>query len=378
MKARFFALAALVLGMVSCQQDFNGLTPVPVGGEVDFQLAVAAPELGATRADDGDKQYGNDSAFGAIDYLSDDANQYRTDWSDVNLRYTLEVYDVDGLTATPVKDRQVIIVDKYEPVKFDLRLVPNRDYQFVVFADFVPQAFTDETVTDAVQGEAGLHHSLGSTLQSITIKSDAINDECTDAYFVSEKIKIENSAPKSITLKRPYGKVRVIATDLAELNLNYDPASVEVAYTAIHPQTFNAVLGTIGAEDQEKVYTLSSAYNDGVGKESLANHFYTADYDAKTTTNAKGDKRHTHMTLFTDYILANTDQSSIHFTMKVYDKEKGLIKETAFDTDIPVQRNSLTTIIGNVLTTATEINITIDDNFGSEYTYQLWSGKSIK
>ena len=98
MKARFFALAALVLGMVSCQQDFNGLTPVPVGGEVDFQLAVAAPELGATRADDGDKQYGNDSAFGAIDYLqglAEGSDEFRIDWNEVDLRYSLEVYDAD-------------------------------------------------------------------------------------------------------------------------------------------------------------------------------------------------------------------------------------------------------------------------------------------
>ena len=363
MKARFFALAALVLGMVSCQQDFNGLTPVPVGGEVDFQLAVAAPELSATRADDGDTQYGNDSAFGAIDYLSDDANQYRTDWSDVNLRYTLEVYDADALTEAPVKDRQVIIVDKYEPVKFDLRLIPNRDYRFVVFADFVPQAFTDVTATNDVQGNAGLHHTIGSTLQTIAIKEDAINDECTDAYFASEKIKIENSAPKSITLKRPYGKVRVIATDLAELNLNVDPASVVVKYTAKHPQAFNAVTGSIDAE-QDSVYTLSSAYNEGVGKESLANHFYTEGYDKETTTNAKNDERHTHMTLFTDYILAvDNEHRPINFEMSVYEKSGELIKTTEFSTMIPVQRNSLTTIIGNVLTTATEINITIDDNF---------------
>ncbi|MBO7285093.1 MAG: hypothetical protein J6U69_00660 [Alistipes sp.] len=363
MRVRFLALLAMVLGMVSCQQDFNGLTPVPVGGEVDFQLAVAAPELGATRADDGDTQYGNDSAFGAIDYLNDEANQYRTDWSDVNLRYTLEVYDADALTEAPVKDRQVIIVDKYEPVKFDLRLIPNREYRFVVFADFVPQAFTDVTVTDDVQSEAGLHHSLGSTLQSITIKSDAINDECTDAYFAFENITIENSAPKSITLKRPYGKVRVIATDLAELNLNVDPASVVVKYTAKHPQAFNAVTGSIDAE-KDSVYTLSSAYNEGVGKESLANHFYTEGYDKETTTNAKNDKRHTHMTLFTDYILAvDNEQRPINFEMSVYEESGELIKTTEFSTMIPVQRNHLTTIIGNVLTTATEINVTIDDNF---------------
>ena len=48
MKARFFAIAALVLGMVSCAKDFA--PEANYGGEVDFTLAVSAPELAATRA----------------------------------------------------------------------------------------------------------------------------------------------------------------------------------------------------------------------------------------------------------------------------------------------------------------------------------------
>ena len=51
MKTRFLALAAMVLGLASCQQEFNGVTPLE--GEVDFQLGVSAPEL-ITRA--GDKE----------------------------------------------------------------------------------------------------------------------------------------------------------------------------------------------------------------------------------------------------------------------------------------------------------------------------------
>ena len=72
MKAKFYALAALVLGMASCQQDVELDNPV-VGGEVDFQLSVAAPELGTTRADlDGDgRNDAHNSAYGAIDYLSE-------------------------------------------------------------------------------------------------------------------------------------------------------------------------------------------------------------------------------------------------------------------------------------------------------------------
>ena len=341
MKARFLALVALVLGMVSCQQDF--VESNNACGEVDFQLSVAAPEF-TTRAD-GDNQRGHDSAYGAIDYFS------TTDWDTVDLRYILEVYDADAdfedATLEPVKDRIVKYVDSYEPVKFDLRLIPNREYRFVVFADFVSE---DE--------HAELHHQVGATLADIAVINDAINDECTDAYFAIYTTEINNSAAKNIELKRPYAKVRVIATDLAELNLNVDPTAVAVKYYATYPQTFNAVTGAIGVE-QEEQYTLRSSYNEGVGKNSLATHFYTEGYDAEKDA-ATG--RHTHITLFTDYILAGEEQSPISFDMTVYAGNE-IIKTTEFSTNIPVQRNHLTTIIGNVLTTATEINVTIDDNF---------------
>ena len=366
MKARFLALAALVLGLASCQQDVELNNPVAVGGEVDFQLKVDAKEL-ATRANDGDEQYGFDSAYGAIDYLCDTEDPLRTDWTEVNLRYTLEVYDADALEAAPVKDRMVKVVDSYAPVAFDLRLVPNREYRFVVFADFVPETFTDETPTDAIQGNAGLHHIIGSTLQDITIKNDAINDETTDAYFVAEDITISNSAAQNIVLKRPYGKVRVIATDLDQLNLNVEPKAVKVSYTAAHPAAFNAVTGDISAEYTTVEYT--NTYND-IKKTDMSRHIYTGfDNGAYKVTNANGETRNTHMTLFTDYILACDQQETIHFTMQVFDdvNAESLIKETHFNTEIPVQRNHLTTIVGNVLTTATEINVTIDDNFAGKY-----------
>ena len=373
MKTRFLALAAMVLGLASCQQEFNGVTPLE--GEVDFQLGVSAPEL-ITRAGDAENAPQNawNSAYGAIDYLqaleATVSDEYRTDWAEVDLRYTLEVYDkADNYAgATPVKDRQVIIVDEYQPVTFDLRLIPNRPYHFVVFADFVAQGASNDPAID-VQDDLGLHHTIGATLQDITIKADAINDECTDAYFDTMDLTISNSAANGMELKRPYGKVRVIATDLAELNLNVNPTKVEVKYYAKHPQTFNAVTGAIGAEIEE-TYTLISVYNEGVGKESLDNHFYTTGYDAETTKNANNETRHTHMTLFTDYILAGEDQSPISFDMTVYEGDEGnyeVIKFTEFSTQIPVQRNHLTTIIGNVLTTATEINVTIDDNFAGEH-----------
>ena len=380
MKARFLALAALVLGLASCQNDFEAGNIV-AGGEVDFQLSVATPELATRAGEDGaDTQNAKDSAFGAIDYLQG------AGWSSVDLRYSLEVYDVTEDTAgnkvvtntTPVKDRMVKVVDAYEPVVFDLRLVPNRDYRFVVFADFVAQGATD-TPTVAAQANIGLRHDIGDTLQEITVKENDddnkwLNDEVADAYFAFKDIKITNSKAQDMVLRRPYGKLRVIATDLAELNLNVEPNEVKVTYTAANPNEFNAVTGEIQVDNTPVEYVIN--YDKKAGKASLADYTYTEDYDAKTVKNANNETRHSHITLFTDYILAEAEQNPINFKMEVFDRDGGIIKETMFNTAIPVQRNHLTTVIGNVLTTATEIEVRIDDNFAGNHYFNLWDGLS--
>ena len=357
MKARFLALAALVLGLASCQNDFDG--NAVAGGEVNFQLAVTTGgvETRAGEHGEADSQNAKDSAFGAVDYFQ------ATNWADVDLRYILEVYDqADSYdNAEPVKDRMVKIVDAYEPVTFDLRLIPNRNYHFVVFADFVANGSHALNADEQLAVE-GLHHDA-TNLQAIKILGDAINEECTDAYFATADIKIENSAAQGIVLKRPYGKVRVVATDLAELNLNVNPKAVKVVYTTTQPDTFNAVNGKV-SEVKEATQQFTRVYGD-ISMTDLSQHTYTAGYDAMVKNG-----RHTHMTLFTDYILATEEQRDIQFDLYVYDhanmQPENEIKHTEFSTMIPVQRNYLTTIIGNVLTTATEIDVTIDDNFANK------------
>ena len=382
MKARFFALAALVLGLASCTQDVE--TVAPVSGEVDFQISVAAPELVGTRAgEDGaaDTQNAMDSAFGAIDYLQGAATgDYRQDWSDVDLRYTLEVYDKadDYTDATPIKDRQVVIVPEYAPVTFNLRLAPNRDYHFVVFADFVAEGSASKTPAEQL-GVNGLRHEIGETLADITLFNEAINDEVADSYFATKDIRIVNSAAQDIVLRRPYGKVRVVATDLAELNLNVHPKSVVVEYESFNPNAFNAVTGDIEGEYAVKQFT--TTFVDDV-RDNMGDHYYNVGYDEETITTLKGETRNSHITLFTDYILGENaengvyPQTPIHFTMTVNDGKGGEIKTTSFTTDIPVERNKLTTVIGNVLTTATEVEVRIDDNFAGEDFFVLWDGQS--
>ena len=369
MKAKFLALAALVLGLASCQNDPDVVAPVGAD-EVTVQLAVSADELATRAGKDGaaDTQAELNSAFGAIDYLQGNAGDYRQDWNDVDLRYVLEVYDVatDYTNATPVKDRQVIIKDAYEPVVFDLRLVPNREYRFVVFADFVANGSAALSEKEQLLVN-GIRHEIGATLADITVFNEAINDEVGDAYFAIEDIEITNSAAQNIVLRRPYGKIRVVATDLAELNTNIDPKSVVFTYNALNPNKFNAVTGAISGEYVKKEF--NGEYIDKV-RTNMNSHIYNAGYDAEVATAVNGTTtRNSHITLVTDYILATDTQKAIQFTMTVNDATGKEIKTTVFNTDIPVQRNYLTTVIGNVLTTATEIKVTIDDNFAGEKVY---------
>lgn len=365
MKFRIFTLLVLVLGVVSCYKS-NELG-THINGEVDVQLAVNADGVGSTRAGkDGasDTLAYRNSALGAIDYLQ------ATDWADADLRYTLEVYDVDksgvyGDSFEPIKDRQVMIVDSYEPVVFDLRLAPSRDYHFVVFADFVEEGSAELSDKEKLLLGDGLHHRIGATLKDISVIEDAINDETTDAYFATKNLSVSNSGMQDIVLRRPYGKVRVIATDLADVNINIDPKSVKVTYTAEHPNRFNALTGAIDTEST--VLTYEAEYVDDV-RTNMDKHIYNHGYEQLISLSESGNPYHSHMTLFTDYILAEEEPQPIHFTMEVFDESDRIIKSVAFSTDIPLQRNRLTTIIGNVLTTATTVDVCIDDNFADKIT----------
>ena len=334
---KLLSILALALCFVACQNE--GVENATNGDLVNVVLTVDAPELGATRAD-GDTNAGKNSAFGAIDFFND------ADWANYDVRYILEVYDAnDNGEGEPIyRERLVNYLDKYAPTHFDLRLVPNREYKFVVFADFVKQGANEDLYYDTTD------------LRNITAKTDAEGwnamNEARDAYFVSKNLKVETSLNETLTLTRPFAKLRVIATDLDYIAGYSAPGYVEVTYvTEPLYKSFNAVNGKLNATEltgTELVY----------GFEVKKDAPYTEGYDAEAK----------NQTLFADYIFAREGQQSpVNFKMAVYESKGGrLIKETEFNTQIPVQRNYLTTITGDILTTQANITIKVDDDFKDE------------
>lgn len=310
MKAKFLALAALVLGMVSCQNEPEGFD-VNVGGAVDTVVTVNIPEA-ETRA------Y-SDSALSVF-------NNGVLDGA-ATMRYILQVYDAAGNAS----DERLVKYSDGKSVNFDVRLIPGRNYQFVVWVDVVDaEADVDK-------------HYYTRNLKEVTLNGEwKAMDESRDAFTTTELIKNFNSQSGiTLTVKRPFAKLRVVTTDTEALNnLDVTPTTAVVRYATKHRASFNAYAGTYAdatIEDKTHEYAIVS-YGEDV--ENGANR-----------------------TLFTDYFFAD-NSDVVKFYLSVNDQwgEK-IIADAPFTTDISVKRNHLTTIKGNILTDNSNFTITVEDGF---------------
>ena len=329
---KFLALAALVLGLASCQNEPEGLNVI-TGSEVDTVVTVTLPEA-ATRAD------WNDSAEGAF------ANVVNSD--DYIVRYILQVY-YNGETNT--ESRQVRYSNG-NTVSFPVRLVPDRNYQFVVWADIVNETDGIEQ-SEEYSAEDDLHYNTAD-LANITLKGDwDAMDETRDAFTASETINFNAAQSINIPLYRPFAKLRVVTTDYDVLN-NIGNRSIvahnaKVVYTTKHRTTFNAYTSKAGAayEVKSHEYTIKTYGNE---------------------TALEGDH-----TIFSDYFFAENDV--VCFDIEVYEANGTLIKKTSFPTDINVKRNYLTTLKGDVLTVGNNVGVTVVPGFGGttdpDYNYNV-------
>ena len=342
MKARFLAFAALVLGLASCQSEPEGISAIG-SDEVSVVLNVTVPE-DITRAG------GADSAKGAIGNI-DLANDY-------DVRFILEVYDANGDLA---KERFTNYENTATSTAFDLRLVPGRDYRFVVWADFVEQV----NVTRDPATNYDLHYNT-QDLKNITVNAATWKamDESRDAYTgYHDAVKFNSTQAINIELKRPFAKLRVVTTDMDDL-YNVVPEDVTVTYNT------------------NKLYTTFNAYTSkAIADNAVANRAHVFELSASEYSNdAEGTK-----TLFADYMFG-AENGTVKFTMDVKDTNSGVIPTIVFNTDIPVERNYLTTIIGPVLTDFSNIKVTIDDAFENgtnwnpeddKYDVEIWDGETV-
>lgn len=309
-----------MLGLAACQNEPEGLD-VNVGGEQAVTINVTVPET-ETRAG------GLNSALGVFDngVLSGDAT----------MRYILQIYYGDKKS-----EERLVAYSDGKSVAFDVRLVPERTYQFVVWADVV------DTAADVDK------HYNTADLTNVTLNNTWIAmDETRDAFTTTEEILFNGNTNLTLNLTRPFAKLRVVTTDMEALNnIDIEPKTATVEYTTAHRASFNAVEGTFAEASMDKTH-----------------NFEIASY---------GETGNADRTLFTDYFFA--DNETVNFILTVNDQNGQPIVSENFNTDIYVKRNHLTTIKGGVLTDSKNFTITVEDSFATpEIEYTIWDGKTLK
>ena len=317
---KFFALLAVVLAVVSCQKDVD--VDVNLDGDL-ATISVVLPEDAITRAN----WNGNDSAQGGLANTSGEV-----------VRVIMHIYDDQGR----VSDKRYVdyLAEGETTVTFDVRLVPNRQYTFVAWADMV----NDEADVDKYFDTEDLR-----AVTMIEGTWDAMNEErdaFTATYTTPKDKPYTSSSNISLTLTRPFAKLRVVTNDMLSLNhLDIDPTIASVIYSSKHYQAFDAVSGK----------AINKADVAGVEHIEFTIKSYGEDW-----------KNGADMTLFTDYFFAADGQEEVNFSLEVFDQNNRSIKYNNFNTPIPVKRNNLTTIAGNILTEGNNVTVTVDPVFAGK------------
>lgn len=339
-RIKFFlaSLAVLLIG-ASCQRQDQQLgTNDP--GKVVIKLSLPE-DMQALRA-----SANSSSAKGGITNV--DMSQY-------DIRYKLAVYNANNdLVIAPM----IKTVDSYEEITYELRLTPNRQYKFVVWADFVQQGQT-----------ADLHYNTSDFLNitCLDAPNKQLNDETRDAYWIAKDINVGTTAiNETLVLRRPFSKIRVVATDWGLIPAD-KPDYFSMKYYGTDCKRFNSMNLLTGVSTGTPLTAKTDAgivtYEVNIDKN---NKDYTLGYDS--------DEH--NRTMVVDYLMTDkSEQTPLHvvFTAKKGGATGQEISSYDFTVNVPIQRNYLTTLMGNLLTTATRIKVVIEENFVEEYNnHQSW------
>ena len=314
---RAFIFLAVILGMVSCQNnaaDFD----VNVSGVEEVTINVSLPE--ETRAD---------SALGF------DLSTLAAD-SEHQLRYILEIYPEGGS-----KVYRDVKYSNSTSASFPVSIIAGRKYTFAVWADIV-----EEVANRTDDADADLFYETSNGLKNISIIADKWNamDEKRDAFTGYATLQTGNlSEVNSITLTRPFAKLRAVATDITKLtDLGLEPKVVKVTYAQQMYTQFDATTATASVATTKSHTINTFPYTDAAGEK----------------------------TLFADYIFV-PENSIAKFNIEVYSDEActSLLKELSFSTNIFVERNKLTSIKGDFFTNNGNFDVNIDSNIGSGNEY---------
>lgn len=329
MKTTKYLFPVLALGSMlftaSCQMEDPD--PDRITGEVDFTITAGIP--------------GGISTYAPAGTGSHNGGAVLLDPAKYDLRYIMQAYDMDGKLAYSATQ---YVSDDFttQSVVFEARLIA-KEYNFVFWADFVENGKTEDYYYKTVDDKGNID------LRNITYAKDPVfTDDAMDAYTRVQAVDLsaQNQNISEIKLQRPFGKLRLIATDQLSGNLQDDelPASTELTYASgtTVPDIFNALTGKAGGNTRE----ISTVSSTSVQEDAVVNGTtYTGAYF-----------------LIANYIFASDANTGYAMDVTVKDKARN-ITGTRSLSQIPIVKNKLTTVIGNFYSNSSTLEVIVEDPF---------------
>lgn len=252
-------------------------------------------------------------------------------------RCLMQVYVVDN-PQTPIAygEPQTAAVSNLSAT-FETRLMSGHAYRLVFWADCA-------TAPAAEGGEfTDKYYNTDQFPTKVSLITAAFlgNQDELDAFFGETSVTAEQlaSGPVSVSadLTRPFGQLNIYSTDYADIPVeDMKPAAVEIEFTNVYT-SIDLMTGELS--DPATTLTYSAA---------------VAPHDAATG----------HLTF--DYLLATDVEDAIaNFTMNFYTGSTPAADPYTFSS-IPVRRNYITNVRGNLLTDRTEIEVDILPGFDGE------------
>ncbi len=315
-----FMVIALFCG--SCQRGDMDTT---INNEVNFSITAGIPVGITTYAEDAFSHQG-----GAINV---DPTQY-------DLRYILEVYTLDDNPVRVYRKTAIVADDFSSEVTFSSRLVAKK-YKFVFWADFVEEGSTEET--------EGMHYETDPLTQisyKESVSLDHLATDLIDAYYHVEEVDLSKSQNiEGILLHRPFGKIRLIATDMLTDGASQSeyPASVKIDYKQIEvPASFDA----LNEKPLDATLKIGDITSSTISEDATVN----------------GNTYSGAFLLGYHYIFATDASTAYEIDVTAYDQNGNEICSRSLSR-IPVQKNKLTTVIGNFYTNEGTLKVVVEAPF---------------
>lgn len=360
--ASLLTAAAATLGLTSCSNEMTPDQPIREG-MVDVVMTTSMPQ-----------------ALQSYAASSEESGLANLEGQDLQVRYIMEVYNKTTSTEPVVRKicyKPLVSGGDYKTASFQTRLVAAQ-YNFVFWADIVKKVETkdldygsisyeglstpfyanryfisniDESSDILVHATSSDTYAAGS-LQEISAANLGDNGlahltgEMYDGYTANEVIDLRSEPTgKSITLKRPFAKLRVITTDadvLKEQGIDPSTINMSLLYGTTIPSTYNAL-----TKASSGIANLNALYKNN------------AIYDDETDPKVK--------TVGVMYCLIPASVDNMELSLGV--KGSSIYDAISINVEnVPLVANKLTTIKGNLFARNPKITINIDDEFEDDET----------